>query len=123
MKATADNALLSAFYGTDVDRVGAVAWGTGVMLSGIVGIVFAAQTALTLDVSNIGLIALPAIVLGGFDSVEGGILGGLIVAFSQTAITTATNPTVADMCAYAVVFLVLLVRPQGLLARGAVRRV
>lgn len=123
MKAVAENPLLGGCYGINVDAVGAGAWALGTVLSGVAGVVFAAQTGLTQDVGNIGLVAFPAIMLGGMDSVGGGIVGGLVVGFAVTFVTTQSNPTIADLSAYGLLLLVILIRPQGFFGSRVARSV
>jgi branched-chain amino acid transport system permease protein len=124
MKAVSENALLSGMYGLNVDWVGAGAWAIGVVLSGLVGVVFAAQHGLTgTAVASVGLVAFPAIMLGGMNSIPGGIVGGLAVGYLVTVVTTEVNPTWADLAAYALLLCVVLIRPQGLLGTKAARRV
>ncbi len=123
MRSVAENPLLSGLYGVNVDLVGAGAWAIGIALSGLAGVVFAAQTGVTQAVSAVGLVAFPAIMLGGIDSIPGGIIGGLIIGYVVTVITTENGPTIANLAAYGLLVAALLVRPQGLLGTKAARSV
>jgi branched-chain amino acid transport system permease protein len=123
MKAVAEDPLLAGLYGTNVDLIGAGAWALGVTLSGAAGIVYAAQTGLSSAVSAIGLVAFPAIIFGGLDSIVGAIVGGLVIGYLMTVVTTESSPTTANLVGYGVLLLFVLVRPQGLFGVRAGRRV
>jgi branched-chain amino acid transport system permease protein len=89
-----------------------------------------AGTLLTFDLGAISpesgntflLDAFAAIVLGGVGSMAGVMVGAYVIAITETLVLTYTSGTWADAISFAVIFAVLLVRPQGLFGREPVRR-
>lgn len=121
--------------GINVGKVFAIAWFAGTILAAIGGI-FATQPpiaqtgAVQLETQFIAFRALPVVILGGLDSVQGALLGGLIIGlFEITAgqylsqyagVLGAGYPVIVP---YVVMIVVLLVRPYGLFGTPEVRRV
>ena len=66
--------------------------------------------------------AFAAIVLGGVGSIAGVMAGATILAISQNLVLTQTSGTSVDAVSFGLIFVVLLLRPQGLLGRREVRR-
>ncbi len=66
--------------------------------------------------------AFAAIVLGGVGSIAGVMAGATILAISETLVLTQTSGTWVDAVSFGLIFVVLLLRPQGLLGRREVRR-
>jgi branched-chain amino acid transport system permease protein len=71
---------------------------------------------------NVALIGLTAIVLGGMGSIEGAVLGGFLVAIIQTVSTSVGGSDYRDAFVFLLLFLILLLRPQGLLGQPEVTR-
>lgn len=63
-----------------------------------------------------------AIVLGGVGTVSGTVLGALVLAVAETVVATQTSGQWVDVVAFGLIFVMLLVRPRGLLGRREVRR-
>ena len=70
-----------------------------------------------------GLKAFVAAVLGGIGNIPGAMLGGLLMGFAETAVVAAGYSQYRDAIAFAILILVLLVRPAGLLGRVAAEKV
>ena len=135
MRAVAFDQEAAMAQGINVGRVFAIAWAAGAVLAAIGGI-FATQPPveqqLSVDQStaNIAFRALPAVILGGLDSVTGALLGGLIVgvaeiyagqyAASHTSWLGAGYPLIVP---YIVMIIGLLVRPYGLFGTPEIERV
>lgn len=122
-RAVADNSELAASIAINVRLVVAIAWGLCFVLSSIGGLVYGVQNGIGLDATTLGLSALPAIMIGGMGSIPGIAAGALIVGGVETIITRYQNATTAELVAYAMLLVVLLVRPQGLFGQRAIRRV
>jgi branched-chain amino acid transport system permease protein len=71
---------------------------------------------------NVALIGLTAIVLGGMGSIEGAVLGGFLVAGLQTLSTSVGGSDYRDAIVFLLLFLILLLRPQGLLGQPEATR-
>jgi branched-chain amino acid transport system permease protein len=70
----------------------------------------------------LGLVAFPAILLGGIDSIRGAMVGGLLLAAVQNVAIIVFGGDWSDVIAYAVLLVVLLVRPRGLFGSREVVR-
>jgi branched-chain amino acid transport system permease protein len=124
MRATADNPEGALAAGVDANRVFLVAFGLAVMLAAAGGILLAStQTAVSLGFGEVGLLALPAAVIGGLASVPGAVVGGLLVGVLEKLGAGYISTESQDLVVYAVLLLMILVRPYGLLGQPAVKRV
>jgi branched-chain amino acid transport system permease protein len=109
-----DSVMVSAL-GINVYRVFMIVFGIGAMAAGFAGIVNAPVVSLTPDMGETILVqTFVVVVIGGVGSFPGAILGGLI-AGEIISITSMFNPGYAYVMLFAVMTLVLLLRPQGLL--------
>ncbi len=115
MRAVAENLEASAAMGISPNRIYATAWALGLVLAGIGGLLFAHKAAsVDLGMAAVGLRAFPAAILGGIDSVQGAILGGLIVGVVEAVGAGYLGAQWRDVIAFGIMFLVLLWRPSGL---------
>jgi branched-chain amino acid transport system permease protein len=131
MRACADNQESLSLMGVSVNRVIAITFGIGAALAGAAG-VLSALTYPRIDATMglmAGLKAFVAAVLGGIGSIPGAVLGGFIMGLAEVAATGAlpSSPVdytpLADGVAFAVLILVLLVRPQGILGEAESEKV
>jgi branched-chain amino acid transport system permease protein len=114
-----DSTMVDAL-GIDVFRVFMVVFGIGAMAAGFAGIVNAPVVSLTPDMGDAILVqTFVVVVIGGVGSFPGAILGGLI-AGEILSLTSMVNPAYSGVMLFAVMTLVLVLRPQGLL--GTVSR-
>ncbi len=119
MRAVAYNDRIASLLGIDVSRVyvitfflaGAVGGAAGMLY----GLTFLNVTPFIGD--DVALIGLTAIVLGGLGSIQGAVLGGFIVAALQTFSTALGGSSYRDAVVFILLFLIFLVRPQGLLGQ------
>jgi branched-chain amino acid transport system permease protein len=103
----------------NVYRVFMTVFGIGAMAAGFAGIVNAPVVSLTPEAGDVILVqTFVVVVIGGVGSFPGAVLGGLI-AGEILSLTSMVNPSYSEVMLFAVMTLVLLLRPQGLLgARG-----
>ena len=89
-----------------------------------VGGVFLGQLQLaSTDIESIGLLALPAVVIGGMQSIPGAIIGGLLVGVIEQLAASYISPKSSDILIYALLLLILMVRPWGLFGQRELGRV
>jgi branched-chain amino acid transport system permease protein len=101
--------------GINVYRVFTLVFGIGAMAAGFAGIIDAPVIAPTPDVGETILVqTFVVVVIGGIGSFPGAVLGGLI-AGEILSLTSAVNPSYSEVMLFAVMTLVLMLRPQGLL--------
>lgn len=131
MRATALNQETALAQGIRVGTMFALAWAIAGGLAAIAG-TFVAATGAGLEQNTwiIALKALPAIIIGGLDSIPGAVVGGLLVGIVES-LTAVYQPDVAPwlgnnfalVAPYALMFLILLVKPYGLFGTKEVERV
>ena len=101
--------------GINVYRVFMLVFGIGAMAAGFAGIVNAPVVSLTPDMGDAILVqTFVVVVIGGVGSFPGAILGGLISG-EILSLTSMVDPSYSEVMLFAVMTLVLLLRPQGLL--------
>jgi branched-chain amino acid transport system permease protein len=123
MRAAAANRLLASQLGIHVGRLFSGAWFVAGVLAAIAGICYAATTLVSPQLSSIGLAGLPAALVGGFDSVEGALPGGLLVALVVVLTSTFVSSAGSFAATYLLLLLFVMLRPQGLLGSTVVDRV
>lgn len=130
MRATAIDQEAAMARGIDVHRVFAASWGIAAGVAAIAGITIASgPAALNPGVGLIALAAFPAMILGGLDSPLGAVVGGIIIGVTQT-LTAGYQPEHAPwlgqnfhvVMPYAVMIVILMVRPFGLFGTKEVVR-
>lgn len=124
MRAVADNLEASMAMGINPDRVYAITWATALAMAGLGGLLFGHVTAaIDQNLAAIGLRAFPAAVIGGLTSLGGAIIGGLIVGVLEQFAGGHIGTKWREPIAFAVLFVVLLVRPTGLFGQKELERV
>jgi branched-chain amino acid transport system permease protein len=115
VRAGIEDAAMVDALGIDVDRVFMVVFGIGAMAAGFAGIVNAPVVSLTPDMGDAILVeTFVVVVIGGVGSFTGAILGGLISG-EILSLTSMVDPSYSGVMLFAVMTLVLMLRPQGLL--------
>jgi branched-chain amino acid transport system permease protein len=114
VRAAGQDAVLASQGGINVRRVYLIAWIIAGVLAAVAGILYGSTTLVDSSMSQIALTALPAMVLGGLDSFEGALVGGILIGVIQGFITIYWGSQFVDVVTYAVLLVVLLLRPQGL---------
>jgi branched-chain amino acid transport system permease protein len=130
MRAAAADGPTASLMGIRLSRTGATGWALAGVLAALAGIFLTSFPApgVTPTVALSAFLAIPAWVLGGFDSVPGAVIGGLVIGL-VTSLTVGYESELAflgsgfgEVAPYVVMIIVLLVRPQGLLgSKEAVR--
>lgn len=119
-RALADSIPLSETTGIDTDRVVLVTWVVSGALAGLAGILYALPAGSANP--NIGfsliLSIFAAVVVGGIGNAYGALAGGLLIGVVQEWSTLVVEPAMKVAVGFAVLILVLLVRPQGLFGRA-----
>jgi neutral amino acid transport system permease protein len=119
-RALADSIQLAETTGIDTDRVVLITWGMSGALAGLAGILYALPAGTANP--NIGfsliLSIFAAVVVGGIGNAYGALAGGLLIGLVQEWSTLVIEPQMKVAVGFAVLILVLLLRPQGLFGRG-----
>ena len=123
MQATSQNQLAAYYMGIPVRRINMLIWGLSAAVATIAGILLAPTTFVHSNMGFIGLKAFPAAVVGGFGSVPGAIVGGLIIGVVEALAGFYLPEGFKDVAAYVVVLVVLLVKPSGIFGETATKKV
>ena len=75
------------------------------------------------SIGQLGLLVFPVVIIGGVDSVNGALIGGILVAAIQNVVQYYLGGNWVDPLAYAALLVMLLVRPRGLFGSRAVARI
>ena len=114
MQATSQNQLAAYYMGIPVQRVNMLIWGLAAAVAAFGGILLAPVAFVHTNMGFIGLKAFPAAVVGGFGSVPGAVVGGLIIGVVEAMAGFYLPEGWKDVAAYVVVLLVLWVLPSGI---------
>lgn len=125
MRAVADNREVLGLMGINVDQIIIITFVLGSSLAAAGGILFAQAYPVIEPYMGIivGWKAFIAAVLGGIGLVDGAMIGGLILGFTEIFVAAYLPSTYRDGIAFAILILVLLVRPTGLLGRPVIKKV
>lgn len=122
LRASMQNPVAARLVGINTDRVSAMTLGIGISLAAAGGMVFGTTNAFN-AASSYDLISrlLVIVILGGFGSVSGALVAALLMLVIQDVVAVTWSPLWGQTTFYMVLVVVLLVRPQGLFGRRAVR--
>jgi branched-chain amino acid transport system permease protein len=126
MRATAQNRQAARLMGIDVGKIATLSWALGVGLGALAGVLIA--PIVFLDLSRMILVMIKAVaaaVLGGFTSLPGAIVGGLLLGVMEnlTIYMPAALAPLKTTFVFLLIIIVLAIRPQGLLGEPVGRRV
>lgn len=126
-RAVADDQFAALAVGLRLGRAWTAVWAASGLVALVAGLIWGARLGVQFSLSLVVLKALPVLVLGGFDSILGAIVGGLLIGASEKLAEVYIGPAfgggIEGWFAYVVALVVLLVRPQGLFGRRLVERV
>ena len=123
MQAASQNQLAAYYMGIPVQRINGLAWALAGMVAAVAGLLLAPITFVYANMGFIGLKAFPAAVVGGFGSLPGAIVGGLVIGVIESLSGFYLPEGFKDVAAYVVVLIMLMVRPNGLFGERLVKKV
>lgn len=119
LRATAEDKVAAELMGINSNRMFALAWAIGAGCVGAAGALLAIYFPIFPDVgATFGLLAFVTVALGGFGSVTGAVLAGVLIGVVVNVGGVLIDPAYKFAIAYALYLVVLFVRPQGLLGRA-----
>jgi len=122
MKAMASNYRGAQLCGYSVPVTYALAWFFGGVLAGLAGVFAAPPMGINPELATALIVpAFVAAVIGGFDSLKGVIVGGIILAIIETLAAAYISSAAKSAASFVLVFLFLLIRPEGLFTEGTRR--
>ena len=127
MRAVADDHQAALSVGISLDFIWVLVWSVAGFVALVAGIMWGAKSGVQFSLSLIALKALPVLMLGGFTSIPGAIVGGLIIGVGEKLFEFAIGPMVGgateNWFAYVLALLFLVFRPQGLFGEKIIERV
>lgn len=114
MQASSQNQLAAYYMGIPVKRLNGLVWGLASAVAAIAGLLLAPITFVHANMGFIGLKAFPAAVVGGFGSLPGAIVGGLVIGVVESLSGFYLPDGFKDTAAYIVVLIMLALKPNGL---------
>jgi branched-chain amino acid transport system permease protein len=123
MQAASQNQLAAYYMGIPVKRLNGIAWGLAAAVAAVAGLLLAPITFVHANMGFIGLKAFPAAVVGGFGSLPGAIVGGLIIGIVESLSGFYLPDGFKDTAAYIMVLVMLMVKPNGLFGENLRKKV
>ena len=123
MRATALDSVAAGLVGIHTGSVFSAAWALSTMIGAFVGLLLAPVIGINPEIGHLILKGLVAAVIGGFSSLGGAVAGGLLLGLLETYAGAFFGATFKNLAPFAVLILLLLLRPQGLAGAPNTRRV
>jgi branched-chain amino acid transport system permease protein len=134
LRAVADDHQAALAVGIPLNRIWVIVWAVAGFVALVAGMVWGAKLGVQFSISQVALKALPVVILGGFTSVPGAIVGGLIIGVGEKMSEVFLAPVlvkafdlagggIENWFAYVLALLFLLVRPEGLFGETHIDRV
>ena len=127
LRAVADDHQAALSVGVSLDKIWVIVWSVSGIVALVAGIMWGSKSGVQFSLSLIALKALPVLILGGFTSVPGAIVGGLIIGVGEKLAEVYIGPIVGgaieNWFAYMLALVFLLFRPQGLFGERIIERV
>jgi branched-chain amino acid transport system permease protein len=127
LRAVADDHQAALSVGIPLQQIWGIVWAVAGFVALVAGLLWGARNGVQFSRTLLALKALPVLILGGFTSVPGAIVGGLIVGASEKLAEVYIGPLVGGgieaWFPYVLALLFLLVRPEGLFGERIIRRI
>ena len=127
LRAVADDHQAALAVGIPLQHIWAIVWAVAGFVALVAGLMWGVRNGVQYSLTFVALKALPVLLIGGFESIPGAILGGLIIGASEKLAEVYAGPMVGggieSWFAYVVALLFLLVRPEGLFGEKHIDRV
>ena len=123
MQASSQNQLAAYYMGIPVKRIHGLTWALAGATAAVAGVLLASKGSIDPSTGFLGIKAFAAAVIGGFGSLPGALAGGLIVGLIEPFASRYVAAGYAQIVPYAVMLVVLVIRPHGLLAQVHAKKV
>ncbi|HSD53330.1 MAG TPA: branched-chain amino acid ABC transporter permease [Burkholderiales bacterium] len=134
LRAVADDHQAAQSIGIPLNRIWVIVWSVAGVVALVAGVIWGSKLGVQFSISQVALKALPVVILGGFTSVPGAIIGGLIIGVGEKMAEVFLGPVlvkafdlagggIENWFAYMLALLFLLVRPEGLFGEKHIDRV
>ena len=123
MRGVAEGHQIMQSMGISVKRILTISWGIAGIAATLGGVILGGTLGFQLTLSHIGLLAIPAAFIGGLESPEGAVLGGLLMGLIESSVSGYVGSAAGVPATYIVLILVMLVRPYGFFGLERIERV
>ena len=127
LRAVADDHQAALSVGISLNYIWVLVWSIAGFVALVAGIMWGAKSGVQFSLSLIALKALPVLLIGGFTSIPGAIVGGLIIGVGEKLFEFAIGPMIGgateNWFAYVLALIFLVIRPQGLFGEKIIERV
>ena len=127
LRAVADDHQAALSVGISLHTIWVIVWSVAGLVALVAGIMWGSKSGVQFSLSLIALKALPVLILGGFTSIPGAIIGGMIIGVGEKVAEVYLGPFVGgaieNWFAYMLALAFLLFRPQGLFGERIIERV
>ncbi len=123
MRAVADDQQAAMSVGVSIPRTLSLAWALASAAAALGGILLAGLVGVSQDITAIGLRVFPVVILGGLDSMAGAVIGGALIGLVEAYAGGYVGMGVQTLVPYALLLVVLMVRPYGLFGKRRMERV
>ncbi len=134
LRAVADDHQAAQSIGIPLNRIWVIVWSVAGLVAMVAGVIWGSKLGVQFSISQVALKALPVVILGGFTSVTGAVVGGLVIGVGEKMAEVFLGPVmvkafdlagggIENWFAYMLALLFLLVRPEGLFGEKHIDRV
>jgi branched-chain amino acid transport system permease protein len=114
MRAVGMNPRAARLVGIDLGRMHALVWGLSGMVSAVAVLLIAPKLLMTTDMGDIVTMGFAAAIIGGFTSLPGAVVGGLLIGIAENLVGLFVSAQAMPLAPFLAIMLVLVLRPQGL---------
>lgn len=127
LRAVADDHQAALSIGIPLKQIWAIVWSVAGFVALVAGLMWGSRNGVQFALTFVALKALPVLIIGGFDSVLGAILGGLIIGALEKLAEVYIGPMlgggIEGWFAYVAALLFLLIRPEGMFGEKKIDRI
>jgi len=127
LRGVADDTRAALSLGIDINRIWQIVWAVAGLVGLVAGLLWGGRQGVQFSLSLVVLKALPVLIIGGFTSIPGAIVGGLIVGAGESLAETYIGPYlgggITPWFAYVLALVFLFIRPAGLFGERQIERV
>ncbi len=127
LRAVADDHQAAQSVGIPLNRIWVIVWSVAGLVALVAGVIWGSKLGVQFSLSQVALKALPVVILGGFTSIPGAIVGGLIIGLGEKLSEVYLGPFfgggIENWFAYVLALVFLLFRPEGLFGEKHIDRV